>query len=134
MRTRELLTIGVAVAALAGCGNQSEPEAPDEESGVSGSVHLGPQCPVETTEEPCPDRPAAGVRVTIAEQPPGEAYTLGEVVARTTTDADGDFRVVVPPGDFVVTADAGMSCELMDVRVTAGAYAPVDVPCDTGIR
>lgn len=134
MRTRELLTVAVAVSALAGCGDETAPTAPDEESGVTGSVHLGPQCPVETADQPCPDQPAAGVRVTVAEQPPGEAYALGEVVARTTTDADGSFRVAVPPGAYVVTADAGMSCELMDATVTDGAYTTVDVPCDTGIR
>ncbi len=37
-------------------------------------------------------------------------------------------------GDNVVTADAGMSCELMDARVTNGACAKVDIPCDSGIR
>jgi hypothetical protein len=36
--------------------------------------------------------------------------------------------------DYVVTADAGMSCELMDARVVAGAYSKVDISCDTGIR
>ena len=83
---------------------------------------------------PCADEPAAGSRVTVAEQLPGDSYAGGEVVARTTTDADGSYRVAVAPGDYVVTADAGMSCELMDVRVTTGAYSQVDIPCDTGIR
>ena len=32
----------------------------------------------------------------------------------------------VPPGNYVVTADAGMSCELMDDRVSAGVYSTVD--------
>jgi len=32
------------------------------------------------------------------------------------------------------TTSAGMSCELIDVRVHAGAFSPVDIPCDTGIR
>ncbi len=58
----------------------------------------------------------------------------GEVVACTTADADGSYRVAVAPGRYVVTADAGMSCEPMDARVTAGAYSKVDIPCDTGIR
>ena len=57
-----------------------------------------------------------------------------EVVARTTTHADGSYRVAVPPGMYVVTAHAGMSCELMNIRVTSGAYSKVDIPCDTGIR
>jgi len=134
MRVRELVTLAVAVSALAGCGDRAEPEPSREESGITGSVQLGPQCPVETANEPCPDKPAAGVRVTVGLQVPGEAYALGEVVARTTTDADGTYRVAVPPGSYVVTADAGMSCELMDVRVAEGTFASMDIPCDTGIR
>ena len=125
--------MALAVSFLAGCGEQRAETTPDR-SGVAGLVHLGPQCPVETQDHPCPDEPAAGSKVTVAKQLPGEAYAAGEVVARTTTDADGRFRVAVAPGEYVVTADAGMSCELMDVRVHAGAYSRVDIPCDTGIR
>ena len=95
---------------------------------------MGPQCPVEIHGRPCGDEPAAGSRVTVAKQVPGESYAGGEVVARTTTMADGSYRVAVAPGNYVVTADAGMSCELMDARVIAGAYSKVDIPCDTGIR
>ena len=56
------------------------------------------------------------------------------MIARGRTNATGTFRIVVAPGDYVVTADAGMACELMDARVTDRAYAEVDIPCDTGIR
>ena len=80
---------------------------------------------METKGDPCADKPAVSSRVTVAEQLPGDSYAGGEVVARTTTDADGSYRVAVAPGDYVVTADAGMSCELMDVRVTTGAYSRV---------
>lgn len=117
---------------LAGCGD--EQPASEPRSGVTGTVHLGPQCPVETAGEPCEDEPAAGVPVTVSEQLPGEAYAAGEVVARGETDADGRFRIAVPPGEYVVTAEAGMSCEFMDARVTDGTWTEVDVPCDTGIR
>lgn len=103
-------------------------------SGVEGSVLLGPQCPVEIEGQPCDDEPAAGVEVTVHEQLPGEAYAAGEVVARATTDGQGHFRVDVDPGEYVVTADAGMFCELMDARVEEDEYVVVDVPCDTGIR
>ncbi len=72
--------------------------------------------------------------VSVAKELPGDSYAAGEVVARTTTDADGNYRVAVAPGTYVVTADAGMSCELMHVRVSAGVYPRVDIACDTGIR
>lgn len=117
---------------LVGCADEQPEVAGD--SGVEGLVHLGPQCPVETEGEPCDDQPAAAVEVTVSEQVAGEMYGAGEPVAQTTTDALGRFRVAVPPGDYVVTAEAGMFCEFMDAHVTAGAYVTVDVPCDTGIR
>lgn len=129
-----MLTIAVAVSFLAGCGDQVDPGATRDRSGVAGRVQLGPQCPVETEDDLCADKPAAGSRVTVAKQLPGDSYTGGEVVARTTTAADGTYRAAVAPGNYVVTADAGMSCEPIDARVTAGHYSKVDIPCDTGIR
>ena len=125
--------ITLVASFLAGCGDHG-PGTTRDQSGVAGRVHLGPQCPVETQGDPCDDKPAAGSRVTVAKQLPGNSDANGEVVASTTTDADGNYRVAVPPGMYVVTAHAGMSCELMNTRVPSGAYSKVDIPCDTGIR
>jgi hypothetical protein len=133
MRVGGVLTIALAVSFLAGCGDQS-PGTTRDQSGVAGRVQLGPQCPVETEGDPCEDEPAAGARVTVAKQLPGDSDAGGEVIARTTTDSHGRYRVAVAPGKYVVTADAGMTCEPMDARVNADAYAKVDIPCDTGIR
>jgi hypothetical protein len=130
MRILPLLAVGIVF--LAGCGQETSPTAIT--SGVTGLVQLGPQCPVEIEGQPCDDQPAAGVEVTVSKQAPGEAYGAGEPVAHGTTDDEGRFRIDVGPGEYVVTAQAGMSCEFMDVRVTDGDYATVDVPCDTGIR
>ena len=132
MRWPVLAAAGIML--LASCGEQEPAGEPPADSGVSGLVHLGPQCPVETVDDPCDDKPAANVPVTVSEQLPGEAYAAGKEVAKGRTDADGAFRIDVAPGEYVVTADAGMSCELMDARVLEGEYASVDVPCDTGIR
>lgn len=124
--------MSVSSAGLVGCGGQGPGAA--ARSGVTGTVHLGPQCPVETVDDPCDDRPASGVAVTVAEQVPGDSYTTGRAVASGLTDADGVFRIAVAPGDYVVTATAGMSCEQLDAHVVADSFAAVDIPCDTGIR
>jgi hypothetical protein len=133
MRTGLLLTLAAGLLTFAACGDEEQPAA-EPDSGISGLVHLGPQCPVVTQDDPCEDQPAADVTVIVSEQLPGEAYAAGKEVARTTTAADGTFTVAVAPGEYVVTAEAGMFCELMDARVLPGKYAEVDVPCDTGIR
>jgi hypothetical protein len=133
MRIAALLALTLATSVLASCGDH-DAATPQDQSGIAGRVHLGPQCPVETESDPCADKPAAGSRVTVAKQLRGDSYAGGAVVARTTTGADGSYRVAVAPGEYVVTADAGMSCELMDARVTPSAYTNVDIPCDTGIR
>lgn len=134
MRTGRLLALAAGLLIFVACGDERPTVEPQEESGVTGLVHLGPQCPVESPDDPCEDQPASGVIVIVSEQAPGEAYAAGEEVARTATAADGTFSVEVAPGEYVVTAEAGMSCELMDVRVVSGKYDEVDVPCDTGIR
>jgi len=132
MRAGLPLVLAAGLLTVVACGEQRPAAKPD--SGVTGIVNLGPQCPVESSKDPCKDQPAAGVTVVVYRQIPGEAYVAGKEVARTTTAADGTFTVALAPGEYVVTAKAGMSCELEDARVTQGRYAKVAVPCDTGIR
>lgn len=132
MRAGVPLTLAVGLLIVLACGDERPAAQP--ESGVTGVVHLGPQCPVESSDDPCDEQAAASVTVIVSEQIPGEAYGAGKEVARTTTAADGTFTVALAPGEYVVTAMAGMSCEFTDARVRRGAYAEVDVPCDTGIR
>ena len=134
MRVPGLVIVAVALGSLAGCGEQGSPEADREQSGIDGRVHLGPQCPVEQEDHPCPDEPPQGSTVSILRHVSENSESVGDVIARTKTDADGSFRLTVAPGSYVVTADAGMSCELVDVEVTASAHSRVDVACDTGIR
>ena len=132
MRAGPLLTLGAGLLLVVSCGDQRPAAEPD--SGVTGIVHLGPQCPVESAQDPCDEQAAAGVTVIVSDRIPGEAQVAGAEVARTTTAADGSFAVALAPGEYVVTAEAGMSCELMDARVAGGTYAEADVTCDTGIR
>jgi len=124
------VVLAVVAWSSAGCGDTGA-EAAGGRSGVVGRVLLGPQCPVESSSDPCGDAPAAGATVSVAERLGGG---VGHVVARAETRPDGSYRVAVPPGRYVVTADAGMSCPLVDVRVTPGRHAHVDIACDTGIR
>jgi len=131
MRGGPSRTLAAGLLIVVACGDQRP--APEPDSGVTGVVHLGPRCPVESSKDPREEQVAAGVTVIVPDQIPGDAYVTGKEVARTTTAADGTFTVALAPGEFVVTAEPGMSCEPMDARVARGMYAEVDVPCDTGI-
>jgi len=132
MSSRWVLVLAAGVLALAGCG--AEQAASQGASGVTGVVRLGPQCPVQRVDRPCKDKPAAHVTVTVFEEVPGVTPAAGRVVARGTTESTGRYRVAVVPGDYVVTADAGMFCRLTVVHVTEDAYVRADISCDTGIR
>ena len=69
----------------------------------------------------------------VSELPAGGSST-GAVVAEDLTDAQGAFRIAVAPDRYVLTADAGMSCEPVEVRVMKDRFTPVEIACDTGIR
>ena len=141
MRALGALAIILAASTLTGCGGQAPEAAPDggpastgQQSGIVGLVRLGPRCPVETSSSPCGARPAAGSTVAAARGRPVGSRVGGRVVGRTTTDADGRFRIGLRPGTYVVTADAGLSCRPVSVRVVAGDFSTIDLTCDTGIR
>lgn len=112
--------------------------APD--SGVHGSVNAGPFCPVLRPGQSCPDRPAQ-VRLEAIRFPPGFVGVplpqSGRAVARFSSDADGGFRVALPPGQYLLYGDRQMTgfmiCQA-DVTVAPHQWTQADVGCDTGIR
>jgi hypothetical protein len=100
-------------------------------SGVEGSVHAGPTCPVERADDPCPDRP---VETTLR-----LLRSDGSVAATGKSAADGTFRFAAPPGKYQLVADYGSGggpggCAPVDVVIEDGRYTTADVSCDTGIR
>lgn len=121
----------IVALSLAGCAKQAS--APGADSGIRGTVTLGPLCPVERVDSPCPDRPLqADVQVKDA--------ASGDVVATVSSDADGRFTVEVPPGRYVmegVPPTPGSPFPLakpLDVTVRPHRFTEVTVSFDSGIR
>jgi hypothetical protein len=99
---------------------------------ISGHVTIGPNCPVERIDQPCPPSP--------------EAYTSREavvyagdgatVVKRIHLDVKGNYKVAVTPGNyFVQIQPAGIRAgDKKYVTVKSGENVTVDFDIDTGIR
>lgn len=126
---RAATILSALVILLAGCGTETPVSMVD--SGVRGVVVSGPQCPVETIEDPCPDLPVSGIRVSVS-------TAEGSVTAETRTDAEGRFEVAVAPGKYVVqpvVEGGGVAfSKPVQVIVSDERFVEVTLHVDTGIR
>jgi len=118
----------VAVMAVVGaCRGPSRPSA--EESGITGIVVAGPQCPVEVIGHTCPPRPVSAT-ITVTDQ-------SGKTISTFRSTPDGQFRVRLAPGTYrLVTVQANQPQLLHPVAVTVAyrRYTQLRLFLDTGIR
>jgi len=103
------------------------------ESGIEGQVSIGPMCPVERPDRPCPDKPfAASIEIQNQDEQ-GRHLTV-------RSDADGRFRVKLEPGRYKLTPMApnpGAPPHApgpQAVTVESGKYTHVTIKYDSGIR
>lgn len=101
-------------------------------SGVSGTVLLGPTCPVERIppDPQCAEKPYA-TAITVTRTGSTAPFVIG------SSDVSGVFRFPLPPGSYTLTASGGKMlprCSPIDVTVPASGYATTTISCDTGIR
>jgi hypothetical protein len=111
------------------CGTPGIAGGPSAGSGVTGSVKAAPTCPDSQTAATCaPVALATTVRLVDGQ---------GATAASGRSSDDGSYRIAVPPGRYMVEAQAsspGRGCQPVRVQVVAGRWARADVSCDTGIR
>jgi major membrane immunogen (membrane-anchored lipoprotein) len=128
MVRRTILGVMVLGLLIVGCASSSSSSGTGD-SGIQGKVLIGPTCPVETIEHPCPDRPLAADLVV--------ARVGGGTVATALSGNDGTFRVPLPPGAYTITVGhlggVGLA-KPMAVTVPAGRFVEVTVSVDSGIR
>ncbi len=118
----------VAVA-LASCAKAAPAESGD--TGIRGEVVIGPTCPVETLNSPCPPAPFPA-KITVSRG--------GDIVAEFSTPPDGRFLIPLPPGTYTVEAkpldENGIArmLPLPPVSVRSSGFTGVTISFDSGIR
>lgn len=123
-----LLTLIALAVTVAACGAAP---SPPEDSGIDGSVFIGPLCPVVQEGVPCPDAPyEASIRVQ---------NSSGKVVATVRSDKDGRFRLNLRPGAYTLeplspNAGAPPYAAPVTVQINEHVFTPVTITYDSGIR
>ena len=123
---RVLASITLSIA-LAACGAQ----AAQPGTGIQGIVEMGPTCPVERINSPCPPHPIAATVVV--------RDAAGREVTRFNAAADGHFKVDLAPGSYsIVGLNIGSSGFPRPIptslTVPSGTYTSINVEYDSGIR
>jgi hypothetical protein len=98
-------------------------------SGIHLMASIGPTCPGPERPGQVCTRPYAGIFVV--------TNSVGDEVARAITDQDGQAKIDLPPGDYVIRLQVeGLwpSGAPTAVSVPAGQYVVVKVELDSGIR
>ncbi len=128
-RVSIIATLLVAAFALiaARCDSNGKPPS----SGIEGLVTIGPVCPVERIDTPCPDKPYQATIVVKDGQ--------GGEVARVQSGKDGRFRVALAAGAYTLAPRSSSQGSYpfapeQQVEVQAGAFTTVSVQFDSGIR
>jgi hypothetical protein len=101
------------------------------DSGITGIVLIGPQCPVVREGEECPDAPYEAFI--------GIRDAAGQAIASVASGADGRFRVELPQGTYTLVARPQTSTPIpapveMTVTVEAAEFTEIVVSMDSGIR
>ena len=127
------LVLWLAVGLLGGCDTATNTTDTTTLglSGVEGRVLIGPNCPIMTDDNPCPDQPfEASLTVTGSD---------GRVVARARSNAEGNFRIPLSPGNYVLVPEAPNPlgppfAEPIPFRVSEETWTQLTVRYDSGIR
>jgi len=121
----------LAAIVLAGVITACGGGGPPADTGVEGTVTIGPMCPVVQVGQECPDAPYAA-RLTVL-------LATGKTVARASAAADGSYRIPLEAGDYLLQAEPSDGGPFpasagYPFSVLEGAWTRLDVTLDSGIR
>jgi hypothetical protein len=99
------------------------------DSGIEGTVTIGPMCPVMQEDVPCPDQPYQAMLTVLT--------TSGKKFTQFQTDEQGRFRVDLAPGDYVLHPESSNKLPFAaDIPFTVNEhkFALLEISYDSGIR
>jgi len=131
MTTKHFLQFVVILAmALSSFSNADTPVSADNTTGIEGVISISPVQGGPTRLDVPDSKPLADTTWTVKNE-------KGSVTS-FTTDAQGKFKVSLPPGHYTVSKDGGGRSigrfGPFEVDVTAGKMTSVEWKCDSGIR
>jgi len=107
---------------------------PINEGILEGKVNIGPICPVENPDVPCPVPPEAYAARMIYVYKKGQSTVYGQVSIKS----DGTYQTALPPGEYTVDLKPNgidSSAEVpAEVVIKEGEITTLDINIDTGIR
>ena len=126
------LIVSLALLVAAGCDIGNVTTDASVHSGVHGVTRVGPMCPVQFVQQPCPDKPLSATVTAVRR---GSSV----VVASTKSDRNGRFTLRLKPGTYIVVAHAstlmpGHQDVRRGVTVTRDSFTAVVLEFDSGIR
>ena len=113
---------------VSGCSPLLAPTPAD--SGIEGHVTIGPICPVVQINNPCPDKPYQATFTVLT-------TTSRRKVIQFETDANGYFRIVLAPGEYILHPESpNVMPRAADISfvVDDHQFKRVDIVYDSGIR
>jgi hypothetical protein len=126
-----LLAMGLSACSADTPSTDQTPRPPGDSEGVlSGTVTIGPLCPVEPCDQPVGDLYSS--RSLLLEREDGR-------VSKLPLDANGKFRAVLPIGRYAIdlTECEFLGCPTalpLTVVIEPGETTTVDIDIDTGVR
>ena len=107
----------------------ASPATSTASSGLTGQVTLGPVCPVQQANNPCPDQPYQATVVVLDSN--------RKQVTQFQTDAQGNFKINLAPGAYtLVPRSPGVMPHAPEQTVTViqNTFTQVTIVYDSGIR
>jgi len=122
---RTLLIFLLFVLLLTACSQTPQPL----DSGIEGTVTIGPMCPVMQDNVACLDQPYQATLTVLS--------TSGEEITQFQTDEQGLFKVELASGDYVLHPESpnGLpSAADIAFAVKEHQFTQLEISYDSGIR